>query len=109
MSSYMRAKDSQVVLFFRALRNGVFGTLTVLQKKKTPQRPFLVYLFSLIQFSQMLHFILAFPAGFIWPGGTIAQAASIVSFASPSSYFYFHLGGHVCYPVLLVGIFFQPQ
>jgi hypothetical protein len=87
MSSYLRSKDSQVVLFFRALRTGVFGTLTVLAKTKPPQRPYLVYLFSLIQFTQMMHFILAFPAGFIWPGGTISQAAAIVSFASPSSYF----------------------
>ena len=71
----------------RALRQGIFGVLRMLQKKEQPLRPWMVYVLALVQFFQSLHFISSFPAGFVWPGKTMMSAESIISFSSPSSYF----------------------
>ncbi len=49
--------DRTLTALLRGLRNGVFGTLAVLQKKETPRKPWLVYLLATVQFFQMFHFV----------------------------------------------------
>ena len=87
MSYSPGSSERSLAARLRRLRDGIYGTLQVLQKKETPRKPWLVYLLFTVTFFQTLHFIIAFPAGFVWPGRTVFQVAGLISFSSPSSYF----------------------
>lgn len=82
-----RSGSQNVANLIRQLRNGIFGTLTVLQRKLGTPSPLLTHILSITQFSQMLHFTLARPAGFPWSGPTMAVAGQVISFATPITWF----------------------
>lgn len=49
--------DRTLSSLLRGIRVGIFGTLAVLQKKETPRKPWIVYILTVVQFFQMLHFV----------------------------------------------------
>ena len=65
----------------RGLKNGVFGTLAVLQKKEKPRKPWLVYLLTVIQFFQMLHFVSV--AERLWPPPPLPTTPALSSRHTP--------------------------